>query len=221
MGHPLEEEAKYISAALAFEQPSLAVSLSKSGLLVEGVFDLKPRKSELSHLGKLDEFSIKLELPKSFPKGEPKLFETAGRIPHDSSRHINPDGSCCFGVWEAWSALVEPVTFQKFLDGPMQNFFFCQHYYEQHKEWPYGEYKHGAEGLLQSYGEVLGCKPKAETIRYRLRLFSKDWPKGHWKCVCGSGVQIRNCCNEIHIDPPVSMKSAILMKKRFDEYFDA
>ena len=49
-----------------------------------------------------------------------------------------------------------------------------------HNQDAYGEYKHGNDGLLQSYAEVLGCKPKVETIRYRLRLFSKAWPKGHW-----------------------------------------
>lgn len=219
MGHPIKEKAKHLSAVLAFEQPRLTVSLTESGLLVMGVFDLKPRKPELSHLGKLDEFSIILELPKNFPKGEPKLFETAGRIPQVSSRHINPDGSCCFGIWEAWSALADPVTFQKFLDGPVQDFFFGQHYYEQHNRWPYGEYEHGKDGLLQSYAKVLGCKPKAETIRYRLRLFSNAWPKGHWKCVCGSGHRIRECCNELHTEPPVSAKSAQAMKRRFDCYF--
>lgn len=220
MGHSLEEIARDITAALALEQPRLSVSLIKEELLVEGVFDLKPRKVELSYLGKLDEFSIKLELPRTFPKGEPKLFETVGRIPHEADRHINHDGSCCFGIWEAWCASVEPVTFQKFLDGPVRDFFFGQHFYEQRKEWPYGEFKHGKDGLLQSYAEVLGCKPKVETIRYRLRLFSKTWPRGHWECVCGSGCQIRSCCTEIYNKPPVFRKSAMLMKKRFDQYFE-
>lgn len=220
MVHSLEGVARDITAVLAFEQPRLSVSLTEIGMLVEGEYDLKPRKAELSHLGKLDDFSIKIEVPRRFPIGEPKLFETEGRIPHEADRHINPDGSCCFGIWEAWCALADPVTFQKFLDGPVQNFFFGQHYYEQHNKWPYGEYMHGKDGLLQSYAEVLGCKPKVETIRYRLRLFSKAWPRGHWSCVCGSGRQIRDCCTDIYNKPPVSKKSAMLMKKRFDLYFE-
>ena len=220
MDERLEKLFREVSSYLAFEQPELKIEIQNEIVVVSGRYDLMPRSNHLKASGKLDQFEIRLELPKRFPWAEPRLFETENRIPVEEDRHINYDGSCCYGVWEAWSALNQPVTFEKFMAGPVQDFFFSQHHFEQFQEWPFGEYLHGKAGLLQSYAETLQCRPNKECIRYLLRLFSKPWPKGHWPCPCGSGEILRCCCVDIHFKPMVTSRSAIVMLNRFNQFFD-
>lgn len=212
--------ASEIRRSLSFDQPNLNLTVESNNVVIRGLFDLKPNADSLVRSGRLDQFEVSVLLREGFPKTEPIVYETSGRIPRVSVRHINGDGSCCFGVWEAWSSQQSEVTFERFLNGPLRDFFFGQHYFEQFNKWPFGEYKHGKDGILESYGEVLNCKPRAKEIGYLLRLFSKSWPRGHWPCPCGSHKRLRYCCIDAFREPPVSPRAARQMQKRFLIYFE-
>ena len=46
---------------------------------------------------------------------------------------------------------------------------------------------------MEAYADALGIPHKKKDLIYHLRLLSKDWPKGHWLCPCGSGKRLRHC----------------------------
>ena len=132
-------------------------------------------------------------VPKEFPEREPTVFEVGGKIPRSEDHHINPDGDCCITVWEYWLATTENISLGAYIDGPINEYFLAQHWYMNRGEWPFGEWKHGSEGLVDAYAEILGTPKDRERLHYHLKLLSQDWPKGHWLCPCGSGKRLRHC----------------------------
>ena len=75
----------------------------------------------------------------------------------------------------------------------MNEFFLGQYWFEKAGKWPFGEQPHGPKGLEEAYADALGIPNKKKNILYHLRLLSKDWPKEHWLCPCGSGKLLRYC----------------------------
>jgi hypothetical protein len=143
--------------------------------------------------GPITEFEIKIKFPESYPWREPKVFEVGGRIPRRADRHINSDGDCCVTVWENWLVTSDNHSVGGFLNGPLYEYLLGQFWFEKTGKWPFGERAHGAPGLEEAYADALGIPNRRQSLLYHLRLLSKDWPKGHWPCPCGSGKRLRHC----------------------------
>lgn len=181
-----------IKSALAELQPALDIVSFGAPMVIEGTFYIN------SSDGPVDSYQVRIELKKGFPNFEPLVFETAGRIPKISGRHINLGGDCCITVWEAWLATAAELTFRAFLCGPMHEYFLNQYFFEKTGEWRLGERSHGTKGLVEAFSEVLGVDAdRAIVVRYLRSLAIK--PKGHLPCPCGSGKILRSCHrNELH-----------------------
>ena len=145
----------------------------------------------------IDRFSIEIELPRNCPDGLPIVREIGGRIPHIPDRHILPDGTACLFVPDERWRICPPGT--SLLNGPVRNFFLGQSMFELTGTWPFGTRSHGAQGIFESYSDILGTTDKAAIIRY-LEVISKKDIKQHWMCPCGSGKQIRMCHSHLIVD---------------------
>ena len=144
--------------------------------------------------GPLARYEVAIRFPPIFPKAEPIVFETGNSIPHDAEDHINPDGTCCIVIWEAWASSTKEISVQDYFDDPLRNYFLGQYQKAATGKWPFGEERHGKEGLIDAFSGRLSCTQNEKRMRYSLRLLSKDWPKGYWDCPCGSGKIVRQCC---------------------------
>jgi len=182
-----------IQRAIAFDQPKLAAIHGGRGYLIKGEFLLYDDSSDVHPSGPITSYEIRAIVPDQFPRREPQVFETGSRIPRNPDRHVNHDGSCCVTVWEDWLAREGDKSFYGYVNGPLREFFFSQYYFETRGRWPFGERSHYAKGLLEAYAEALGIPCKEAKVIYHLRLLSKQWPKGHWACPCGSGKKLRYC----------------------------
>jgi hypothetical protein len=141
----------------------------------------------------IDRFQIEIKLPSDFPESTPVLKEVGGRIPWHGDRHVNQStGEACPIVPEEWLARPEHGSMIAFLDGPVRNFFLGQILAEAGQPWPFGERSHGIDGLFEAYREMMGISDRDAIVRY-LECLSRDIPKGHWDCPCGSGKHLRNC----------------------------
>jgi len=185
-----------VQATIAFDQPLLTATLQTDGILVSGTYALNPTTDDLIGQGPIASYQVGIHFPPAFPKAEPVVLETGNTIPHDADHHINPDGSCCVVIWEVWASSTKSVSVQAYFDGPLRNFFLGQYQKGETGKWPFGEERHGKEGLIDAFADRLSCSRSEKKIRYLLRLLSKDWPKGHWDCPCGSGKIVRKCCAE-------------------------
>jgi hypothetical protein len=209
-----------VEAALVFDQPKLSAVLKGSKILVRGNFLLLENGAVAHPAGPITEFEIKMEVDTRYPNREPRVFEVAGRIPWSADRHVNVSGSCCITVWENWLASAKDRSFSAYINGPLREYFFGQYWFEQKGEWPFGERAHGGKGLEEAYAEALGIPNRKRDLHYHLRLLSKEWPKGHWRCPCGNGKRLRNCHRQklwaLHERIPPQIAKAML--RRFGAY---
>jgi hypothetical protein len=139
----------------------------------------------------LDSFDIEIIVPVGFPLSEPSVFETGGRL--KSGRHVNPDGTCCVCVYEAWLATHPDPTVLGYLEGPVTNFFLSQTYYDQTGNWPFGEESHGDLGVIEAAASLLGVKVDERTVRRYLEVLAGPQYASHLPCPCGGGEKIRDC----------------------------
>src|ERR1700674_262907 len=149
----------------------------------------------------LDRYSVELQLARDHPKSLPIVREVGGRIPQYADRHINGhDGAACvllpderWRVWPPGSSLL------KFLTGPVHTFFLAQSLVELGDPWPFEKLKHGAEGVVQYYRELLETSD-LRVISTFLEYLAAKKIKGHWPCPCRKGGLLRHCHFNLVID---------------------
>lgn len=206
-------------ATLAFDQPQLTAAYDGRKIVIRGIYLLFEPDAITNPAGPIAEYELKIILPSTYPQQEPKVFEVGGRIPWIRDRHVNSDGDCCITVWENWLVCASDHSFSAFMNGPLAKYFFGQHHYEQIGTWPLGERPHGDRGYIEACADALGLsieKVDEQTILYCLKLLSQSWPKGHWKCPCGSGEILRRCHREdlwvLHEKIPPKIASHMLQR---------
>lgn len=182
-----------VKAAIAFDQPKLRAARDGFDFRVVGQYLLTENGAAAKPAGPITEFDVEIVISPRYPKVEPKIFETGGRIPRNPDRHVNSDGDCCITIWEHWLATAGDHSVSSFLKGPAHQFFLGQYWFEKTGKWPFGEHAHGQQGLQEAYAELMGIRNNKDDVLYHLRLLSQDWPKGHWLCPCGSGWRLRHC----------------------------
>jgi hypothetical protein len=185
-----------VQAAIAFDQPKLHARLVEEQILIEGGFLVTESGMAAVPGGPITEFAIRMEVSCRYPSVEPKVFETGNWIPRNPDRHINLDGDCCVTVWEHWLATAPNHSIGSFINGPLNEYFLSQFWFEKTGKWPFGERPHGDAGMEEAFADALGIANRREALLCHLRLLSQAWPKGHWACPCGSGKIVRNCHRE-------------------------
>lgn len=207
-------ELEEVRAAIALDQPKMRVTRDGSNIVVRGSFLLVEDANFPNPAGPISEFEIKIIIGDKYPEQEPKVFEVGGRIPIGGDRHVNVTGDCCVTVWEAWLIRAKDTSIAAFLKGPVREYFLGQYMVERKKDWPFGEYRHYEEGLVEAYTEALGIPSKKNVLRKYLRLLAKPWPKNHYSCPCGSRKSLRDCHKDdlkaLHVKVPPHMARRML-----------
>lgn len=184
-----------VQSVIAFDQPELSAKIKDGKIIVEGNLVVVPTIAEYANSGAIAEFLVRIIFKSSYPDAEPLVHETGGCIPRNPDHHINEeDGSCCVLIWEEWIATAKDKSVQAYFDSPLKNYFLGQHIKHTTGDWPFGERRHGKKGIIDAFGEILGCARNEKKIEYLLRILTKSWPRGHWDCPCKSGQIIRKCC---------------------------
>ncbi len=143
-----------------------------------------------------DHYQVRIELPQRYPHSLPAVFETGGRIPPIIDRHVFPDGSLCLGVPLAlWIALRGDFRIETVIDGPMRSYLLGNSLVEEGEPWPHGDRAHGAAGILEHLGELIGTTDPFVAGRFLIDIL-KGKVRGHWMCPCGGGCIIRKCHRE-------------------------
>lgn len=144
----------------------------------------------------LDSFAVEIRYDRDNPIAEPKVKEVGNAIEPLADNHINvADGTCCLGVYDEWEAKTNDTSFGGFLAGPVRNFFISQAIFKRKKVWIFDQRKHGLEGMVEAYGELLeDPAPTIQSVGNTLSFITLPSHKGHWLCPCGSGGRYRDCC---------------------------
>ena len=167
--------------------PDLHLRLRGNLMVAEGIFPLVDGGRVI------DRYRIEVDLPPTYPRGLPVLREVGGRIPTDADRHVEEDGrACVFLPDEFCYRYPDGMGLLEFLTGPVQGFLVGQSLVDRGQPWPQGERGHGAAGVLEFYGPLVGVDDAAVIERYVAALACNELP-GHLACPCGSGKRVRNC----------------------------
>ena len=147
----------------------------------------------------LDSFQVRIELPPGYPEDLPVVREVGGRLPWKEESHVNAEGTASPGVAcviipdDRWRCFPVGARFLEYVEGPLHNYFLGQTRIAHGEPWPFDEWKHGPDGVLQYYQWLLKTDDVLTVWRfvYVLARFSL---KRHWQCPCGSGRKIKRCC---------------------------
>jgi hypothetical protein len=182
------DEFHKLKKCVTAEFPDLRVLVVNGKVQVKGSFPLILKGKTIKR------YSVLIILPNDYPKSLPIVYEIGGQIPRLRDRHIHQDhGACCLFVPdERWQHFPEDALFIEFLRGPVHDFFLWQASIELAGSHLIPARAHGAEGIIESYKELLGTD-NLETIVKCLDYLSRKEVKGHWRCFCGSNERLRQC----------------------------
>ncbi len=153
----------------------------------------------------LDRYQIEIELPVDFPVSVPQVREVGSKIPRILDRHVNSNGTACLFVRDkAWKYWNKNTTLIDFIKGPVYQFFLGQTYYSLNKVWPFGHYKHGADGVAEYYYEELNT-PRLKVVIAFLEFLAVIKVDNRLRCYCGSQRQLKEC----HLNKVLSMRAHI------------
>lgn len=174
--------------------PNLHFYERKEGIVVVGSFPV------VHDTKILDRYSIKVTIPKNYPKSIPIVEEVGGRVPRILDRHMNEKGEACLFLPEQ-RCEIWPLgsTFLEFFKGPVHNFFLGQSLVEQGEDWPFGAWDHGARGIREYYVQLFGTEDRDILLKL-LEAITMSKIKGHWPCPCKSGKRLRNCHFSLLLD---------------------
>jgi hypothetical protein len=177
---------EHLRADLARKYPDLHLSLDGDVGYLRGTFPV-------IHDGvELDRFTVEIRIPEAFPREIPIVFEKAHRIPHDVDWHTFQSGNLCVIVPEEWFLNPHSDSLIAYLDGPLRNYFINHALAEAGQPRPMGARDHGAPGLFEAYGEIVGTTNHSAIVKYLDYCTAKKL-KLHWKCPCGSGRRVSIC----------------------------
>lgn len=187
--HRKADLVEAIRADLADAYPNLHLFIDDDGVAeVRGTFPVRSEERKV-----LDRYQIRIELP-DYPRILPIVREVGGRIPWHPDFHVDTNGKACILVPDdRWRCFPVGARFKQFLDGAVHDFFLGQSIVAKGGEWPFGEWSHGDQGLLEYYYDLLKTDDVTVVQRF-LQVLSKINLKDHWDCPCGSGKRIRRCC---------------------------
>ena len=122
----------------------------------------------------------------------PEVYDVDGQI--DSQYpHRYKDGKICLDTDVAIKIRFENgIDLCLWMQDFVEVFYFSYEYFKRNGEYPFGERKHGSDGVIETYGDYFHVSQK-KSILNCLRYITVRGYNGHDQCPCGSGKYIRKC----------------------------
>lgn len=167
-----------------------------------------------------DSFNIKITIPENYPFQFPKLFELDEKTKQIDSSHIYKDGSCCVCcLQEEDIRKRKGITVIEYINEYVIPFLANILYYRECGEYANGEYKHGIDGVIQYYQELLN-KQQIDDILSEIDIIATNKFRRNTKCYCGSGLKFKKChlatVNQIKNLSKYRLKQDVLMMRNKD-----
>jgi hypothetical protein len=117
--------------------------------------------------------------------------EIGGKIPSNFHRYTQ-GGLCLAATPELYRIFKKEPTLENYIDNLVDPYLFGWLYYQQYQKMPWGERSHGANGLIESYKELLHIE-KTTNMKMLLLQIVTNTIKQRELCPCGSGLPFRKC----------------------------
>jgi len=162
-----------------------------------------------------DEYEIDITFKGSDFSSLPQVRETGGRIrniiekrklaPKDLHLYSESGPACLCSPLDEEKHLPKGFCISDYFSTLVIPFFYAQSYYEKYNKWaPWGDYSHGALGILESYATNENSKTLTQKCIqlikrdnkwaiYNKLLESNDDLKEHLPCICGLPIKFGYC----------------------------
>jgi hypothetical protein len=141
-----------------------------------------------------DAYNVELTVPAAFPKQLASARETGGRIP-PKFHHLDNGLLCLGSPTEVMLKQLKSPTIVGFIDDLVIPYLFGSSYFIAYGIMPFGELKHGVDGLLQQFASLFNAGNSQSALQYiRLAAMRKRFANA-WQCPCGSGMRLGRCHN--------------------------
>ena len=139
-----------------------------------------------------DSFEITMRIPDVYPDNLPRITETGGKIDSDYE-HVFTNGTLCLGVpIEMRRIFGQEPTLLGFVNRLVIPYLYGYCHWKKYGAHPFGERKHGGEGIVQYYKEKLGLDDEFTALTI-IRFLIEHGYRRHERCPCGSGRKILKC----------------------------
>lgn len=163
-------------------------------VVLSGVFSLS---AESVHHGLVnDSFELRIEVPSTFPKDLPVVYELGGRIPRENRYHVNlGDCSLCLGSRLRLLAILARVpTLAGFAKYCLVPYLYAISLKLAHGgDFAFGELPHGWRGEVLDYADLLGLGTSKQVLEAIWYLGMKKRRANKQPCPCQCGRRLGVC----------------------------
>jgi len=188
---------KALSAAEDFLQAYPGMSLQPirdDRVVLCGVFSFSAESKQHGLVN--DSFELRMEVPSTFPKDLPVVFELGGRIPREKQYHVNPgDCSLCVGSrLRLLTILARAPTLIGFAQNCLIPYLYAISLkLAQGGGFVFGELPHGWRGEVLDYADLLGLDTADQVIKAICYLGMKKRRANKQPCPCQCGRRLGVC----------------------------
>ena len=183
------------------DYPLMAVRpTSKNALILQGTFSFKATTTE--GVAVTDSFSLRIQVPRVFPRDLPVVVETGGRIPRRGDYHVNSkDETLCLG---SPIRLLTVIAGEASLTGFAANCLVpylhaVSRRLKSNEPLVFGELAHGQNGALDDYVGLFGLRNPDQVMQtLRLLCIRKRLANKH-RCPCNCGLRLGRCRFNLHV----------------------
>ena len=139
-----------------------------------------------------DSFEIEVLIPDAYPEILPRVSEIDGKIDSDYE-HVFVGRTLCLGVpIEMRRIFSQQPSLLGFVNRLVVPYFYGYCHWKEYGKHPFGEQKHGDEGIVQYYVDRLNLNDEVTALAVVCFLYEHGY-RGHHDCPCGSGSKVRVC----------------------------
>jgi hypothetical protein len=169
------------------------VELNDARVVLAGEYHLKAQLPGSQLVDRI--YQLKLVCPRDYPKNLPKVIDDGKYFPRNQEYHTYDDGSFCLGSELKLKSLLQTdhsltVFFEKIID----RFLYAVTHRIEFGNFPYGELKHGEQGLIDDYGEIFAVSGKQPVLRALQALGKRKREANKLPCPCGCDLRL-GCCD--------------------------
>ncbi len=164
-----------------------------SETVVEGEFQFTAVSENYPQIS--DSYRLRISVPSQFPAEIPTVVELGNRIPRTADFHVNPDASICLGSpLRLLLKLSRDPTLVGFVSYCLIPYLYAiSHKLKFGGRLPFSELKHGREGELEDYMELLGLERPEQADRTLRLLGMKKRNANKLPCPCGCDQRLGKC----------------------------
>jgi hypothetical protein len=143
----------------------------------------------------IETYSLDIYITKDYPYRFPKVIETSMKIPREPDRHVNSDGTLCFGnLQDEYRVCKSGIKLMFFFDTILRGHLCREFIKEKSGKYPNGERSHGNEGLWESYYEIFKTKDKQSILKeFDFIISNIKKPERNNPCYCNKKVKYKKC----------------------------